>query len=211
MKHNFSNLKRKKKPELAKSETELTQFWSGIREALPHLVGYLEEAVMVDDSVLVVQQGEEWVLRVEEHLPLPILLALLLPRSRHRQDLIVNSSTPQASVECWHKLITPLWKTITLFWCFWFYHFQTGYSKKVSGNSKIITGKFIKLLKSVTLSAATLQVIVVLDEPSYWHTSDTTHTWQYSRLEIINKLMTRLGTGIMWLVCWEESSIWLTS
>lgn len=37
---------------------------------------YLEEAVVVDDPILVVQKRQEGVLCVQQHLPLPLLLSL---------------------------------------------------------------------------------------------------------------------------------------
>lgn len=37
---------------------------------------YLEEAVVVDHPVLVVQERQERVLRVQQHLPLSLLLSL---------------------------------------------------------------------------------------------------------------------------------------
>lgn len=50
---------------------------------------YLEEPVVVNHSVLVVQQREEGVLRMQQHLPLPLFLSL--PSTVHaliqRQDL----------------------------------------------------------------------------------------------------------------------------
>lgn len=37
---------------------------------------YLEEAMVVDHAILVVQEREERVLCVQQHLPLPLLLSL---------------------------------------------------------------------------------------------------------------------------------------